>query len=272
MKNIVIIAGGGVLPINIAKSLLLKNIKSHIIGIKNNFEIKKNKNLINNFTYDIVKLGSLTKIIKILEKRKIRNIIFAGFIKRPSISDISIDFEALKLLKKYSLESLGDDNLLKSISQYFEKKGFIFIDWLKYCPDLFIHDDFVTNIKPSKNALQNLEKAKNIFNYYGKLDIGQSLIIQNKLVLGVEAIEGTDLLIKRCANYKRKGDNGILLKLIKYKQDKRFDLPTIGIKTIKLLKKYNYEGIFIQKKYCIIIEKDKVIKFANKNNIFIAGI
>ena len=80
------------------------------------------------------------------------------------------------------------------------------------------------------------------------------------------------LLIKRCANYKRKGENGILLKLIKYKQDKRLDLPTIGIKTIKLLKKYNYEGIFIQKKYCIIIEKDKVIKFANKNNIFIAGI
>ena len=272
MKNIVIIAGGGVLPINIAKSLLKINIKSHIIGIQNNFEIPKNKNLINNFTYDLVKLGSLTKIIKILENRKIKNIIFAGSIKRPSINDISIDFEALKLLKEYPLESLGDDNLLKNISQYFEKKGYFFIDWLKYCPDLFINKDVITNIKPSEKALQNLKKAKSIFAYYGKLDIGQSIIIQNKLVLGVEAIEGTDLLIKRCASYKRKGDYGILLKLIKYKQDKRFDLPTIGIKTIKLLKKYHYEGIFIQKKYCIIIEKDKVIKFANKNNLFIAGI
>ena len=59
---------------------------------------------------------------------------------------------------------------------------------------------------------------------------------------------------------------------MKYNQDIRFDLPTIGINTLKLIKKYNYEGIFIQKKYCLIIDKEKVIKFANKNNLFISGI
>ena len=59
---------------------------------------------------------------------------------------------------------------------------------------------------------------------------------------------------------------------MKYNQDTRFDLPTIGIKTLKLLKKYNYEGIFIQKKHCLIIDKEKVINFANKNNLFIVGV
>ena len=110
------------------------------------------------------------------------------------------------------------------------------------------------------------------FKKFGRLDIGQSLIMQNNLVLGLEAAEGTDNLLKRCFKYKKKGEKGIIIKLKKFNQDLRFDLPTIGLNTIKLIKKYDYEGIFIQKKYCLIIDKENVIKFANNNNIFISSI
>ena len=165
---------------------------------------------------------------------------------------------------------MGDDKLLKTISKYFEINGFKFIKWKKYCPNLFSTSEFLTIKKPSKIAYENLEKGIKIFKYFGKSDVGQSMIIQNKIILGLEAIEGTNDLIQRCYNYKRKGDLGILLKLKKFKQDERFDLPAIGINTIKLLKKYEYEGVFIQSKYCVIIDKEQMINLANKHNLFIS--
>tara|TARA_Y100000590_G_scaffold115130_2_gene131245 strand:- start:17211 stop:18020 length:810 start_codon:yes stop_codon:yes gene_type:complete len=265
MSNFAIIAGGGKLPILINKFLLKNGHNVFIIGIKNNFNHTKYK-----FTdFEEVKIGSISRILSILKKKNIKNIIFSGSIKRPSFRDISLDFEAIKLIKSTQIDKLGDNQLFIKISNYFAKKGFNFVEWYKYCPELFTNEDSLTIHKPSKSANSNLNKGLNIFKYFGKLDIGQSIIIQNNIILGLESIEGTDNLIKRCFTYKRKGDKGILLKLKKINQDLRFDLPTIGLNTIKLLKKYDYEGIFIEKKYCLILDKDKVINFANKNKIFI---
>ena len=98
------------------------------------------------------------------------------------------------------------------------------------------------------------------------------MIIQNQLVLGLEAIEGTDHLIKRCSSYKRKGDRGILFKFTKKNQSNLIDIPLVGLDTIKNIKKYNYEGIFLEKYKCIILDKENVIKFANSNNIFISSV
>ena len=125
---------------------------------------------------------------------------------------------------------------------------------------------------PSNHAIQNLQKAKLIYSEYKKIDVGQSIIVQNQLVLGVEAIEGTDNLIKRCNFYKRKGDKGILLKFSKKNQSNLIDIPLIGLETIKNLKKYDYEGVFLEKNRCLIIDKEKIINYANHNKIFISSV
>ena len=88
--------------------------------------------------------------------------------------------------------------------------------------------------------------------------------------LGLEAIEGTDKLIIRCKELKKSGDKGILVKFSKYKQSTILDVPTIGEKTIKLLKENNYEGVYLEKNHCLILDKEKTIDLANKNNIFIS--
>ena len=113
------------------------------------------------------------------------------------------------------LEKKGDDSLLNSIKKYLEKRGFSFFNWTKYCPELFSTEKYLTHIKPSKNALNNLSKANSVYQQFRKIDVGQSIVIQNQLVLGLEAIEGTDKLIERCNLYKRKGDKGIILKFSK---------------------------------------------------------
>ena len=103
-------------------------------------------------------------------------------------------------------------------------------------------------------------------------NVGQSIIIQNQLVLGLEAIEGTDQLLQRCFSYKRKGDKGILLKFSKKNQSNLIDIPLIGLETIYNLKKYNYEGVYLQKNKCLIIDKNEIIDYANKNNLFVSSV
>ena len=126
------------------------------------------------------------------------------------------------------------------------------------------------HIKPTGKAQTNLQKAISIFRTFGEVDVGQSMIVQNKIVLGLEAVEGTDNLITRCKDYKKSGDKGVLVKFSKYNQSNILDIPTIGENTIRLLKDCDYEGIFLEKDRCLIIDKEKTIDLANQNKIFIS--
>ena len=196
----------------------------------------------------------------------------AGNVKRPSLKDIKFDYKAIKFIKEYALQPKGDDKLLLSIVEFFEKEGFKFIDWKDECNDLFITEDNLSKKKPNKLSLENLKKGLEIFKTLGNIDLSQSMIVQNNIILGIEAAEGTDELIKRCYKYKKKGDRGILIKLSKYNQDNRFDVPVIGINTLKLLKKYNYEGVFLEKEKLIILDKNQVVKYCNNNSLFISSV
>lgn len=266
MKKIGIISGGGKLPLLIGKNLISKNFKVIFFVLEDHIDNKA----YNGLDVCSINLTSVKKLIYLLKSYTIRNIILAGNISRPSISDIKFDFQTIKLAKKLLFNNSGDNALLLSIKFFFNESGFSYFNWKKYCPELFANEDYLTESKPSNIALKNLQKAISVFKKFGKLDIGQSLIIQNQIVLGLEAVEGTDNLIIRCKDFKKKGDRGILVKFAKYNQSNIIDIPTIGEKTIFLLKKNNYEGIFLEKNSCLILDKNKTINLANKNNIFIS--
>jgi UDP-2,3-diacylglucosamine hydrolase len=266
MINIGIIAGGGSLPIVIGDNLIKKNFNVFFFVIEDFFITANYKNL------DVTKINlkSAKKIIKSLNDKNIDSIIMAGNIKRPSITDLSFDIETFKLAKNLLLNKTGDNSLLVSIKNYFMDNGFGYFDWKEHCTECFANKDNLTQTKPSIKAKENLKKSMTIFKSFGQMDVGQSMIIQNQIVLGLEAAEGTDNLIIRCNDYKKSGDRGILVKYSKYKQSNILDIPTIGEKTIKLLKEYDYEGLYLEKDSCLIIDKDKTIDLANQNKIFIS--
>ena len=268
MSKIGIIAGGGKLPILIGRNLI-KSGKSVVF-----FCVEKyaKKNDYKKYTNNFIKLKSISNILKLFKEHQIKNIVMAGNIKRPSLKDLKFDLKTIKFIKEYALQPKGDDKLLLSIVKFFEKEGFKFMNWKNECKDLFIYEDNLTKKKPSKQSLENLAKGIKIFKLLGKIDLSQSMIIQNNIVLGGEAAEGTDELIKRCSKYKRKGDKGVLIKFSKFNQDSRFDVPVIGLNTLKLINKYNYEGVFVEKENLIIIEKKQVIKYCNDNSLFITGV
>ena len=266
MNNIGIIAGGGQLPIAIGENLIKKNFSVVFFVVEEFYNKKKYKN----FDVNIINLKSAKKIIQSLKSKNIDNIIMAGNIIRPSLTDLSFDLETFKLAKNLLLNKKGDNALLVSIKNFFTDNGFRYFDWKKYCPELFANKDYLTLKKPSRMAKKNLKKALIIFKSFGHLDIGQSIVIQNQIVLGLEAVEGTDNLIIRCKNLKKSGDNGVLVKFAKYNQSNILDIPTIGEKTIKLLKENDFEGIFVEKNNCLILNKEKTIDLANQYKLFIS--
>jgi UDP-2,3-diacylglucosamine hydrolase len=268
MNKIAIIAGSGSLPLLIGQNLINKNYNIFYLCIKGFVNIEDYKD----YNYTEISITSFSNILDQLKIKKINNIIMAGKIIRPSLSDIKFDLSTLSLIKEYLLESKGDDKLLTIISNFFLKKGYPLFNWVSECPELFSSEDLLTFIKPSKQALLNKAKGLKLFEIIGKADIGQSIVVQNQLVIGIEAIEGTDNLIKRCFKYKKKGDLGIVIKLSKYKQNLYLDIPVIGLETLKNIKKYNYEGIFIEKNKCILLNKEEIIEYCNSNNLFISTI
>ena len=266
MSKIGIISGGGKLPILIGNNLIKKNYEVIFFVIEDTF----NKKIYTNLNTIEIKLNSIKKIFNKLNENNIKKIILAGNITRPSLKDINFDFETINLAKKILLSQKGDNDLLISIRKLFQDKGFEYLDWKIYCSELFSNEKNLTIIKPSKEASLNLDKALKVFKDYGQLDIGQSLVVQNEIILGLEAAEGTDNLILRCKELKKKGDKGILFKASKYNQSNILDIPTIGKETLNLLIKNDYEGIFIEKNNCIIIDKNETINLANNNNLFIS--
>jgi len=266
MNNIGIIAGGGKLPLAIGRNLINKNYNVVFFVIEEFFNVNEYKY----FDTKKITLNSAKKIIQTLKSKNIHKVIMAGNIVRPSLTDLKFDFQTFKLAKSLLLNKTGDNDLLLSIKKFFVANGFDYFDWKVHCPELFANEDYLTKIKPTIIAQRNLKKALSIFKSFGQLDIGQSLIVQNEIVLGLEAVEGTDNLIIRCKNLKKSGDKGVIVKLSKYNQSNIIDIPTIGERTIKLLKEHNYEGIYLEKNKSLILDKQKTVNLANEYKIFIS--
>ena len=200
MSKIGIISGGGKLPILIGNNLIKKNYEVIFFVIEDTF----NKKIYTHLNTIEIKLNSIKKIFNKLNENNVKKIILAGNITRPSLKDINFDFETINLAKKILLSQKGDNDLLISITKLFQDKGFEYLDWKIYCSELFSNEKNLTIIKPSKEASLNLDKALKVFKDYGQLDIGQSLVVQNEIILGLGAAEGTDNLILRCKELKKK--------------------------------------------------------------------
>lgn len=266
-----VIAGGGSAPKLIINNLRSQKIKYFVIAINGNAD----PSVLKEYDHEFVDIGEFKKVLNILKNHSISHISFIGGIKRPSLSSVKLDSESALFMTKFSLKKFtgGDNNLLSSILSFFENKGYNVISAEKLAPELITPKGVLGRIKPSKTDKADIEIGVKSLETIGKLDIGQSIIVENSYVLGIEAAEGTNNLIKRCKHLKREKKNcGVLVKLKKHKQDPRIDLPSIGVDTIKEAKKSGLNGIALDSNNSFIIDKKNVIKEADKNNIFLVGI
>lgn len=269
-----IIAGRGLLPSEIAKLYTSKSALCYIAALENETDLE----LIRLFPNKLFKLGEVGALIEYFTKHDVKTIVFVGGIDRPNFSSIKVDLIGASLMAQLLKQKFfGDDNLLKVVASFFEKKGFNVISAQEILRNLNESDlngktHQLSNIAPSKQDLIDIELGIKVLDSLGLMDVGQSVIVENGYVLGIEAAEGTDNLIKRCALLRKKTQGGVLVKMMKQDQDNRMDIPIIGPDTIANLIDNKYHGLAIQKDGVIIFQSKKVIELSNNGKIFLVKI
>ncbi len=269
-RPIGIIAGAGSLPAEVVESCIRQNKKVFVLRLE---EENKNDDILEKVPNQIVNIASVGKSIKLLNQHQVKEILFIGHISRPKWSALRPDATGLKLLAKVvGAKTKGDDSLLTIVMKFFEEYDFKILGIKDVAPNILASKGNLTTILPDKDDFDDIDIGVKALNVMGVLDIGQSIIVQNKVIIGIEAMEGTDNLIKRCKDLIHQDYKGILVKLKKTGQDNRIDLPTIGPITIENAYNSRLKGIVIQSENTIIANKELVIKKANEYKIFVIGI
>ncbi len=268
--KLAIIAGKGDLPKMIIKKCQEQGREFLIILI--NGEASN----VDFFQYEhhIIGFGEISKILGILKANQIKELVFSGGVTKPSMAGMKVDGKGAILVSKIlSNKFFGDDNLLSTIINFFEKEGFRVIGADQIIDDLLAGKGVLGNIKPSAEMLKDIEIGQNALKVMSDLDIGQAIIVQQKQIVGVEAIEGTDGLIKRCADLQfKQGSKAVLVKMKKHNQNTKIDLPALGMQTIKNLAASGLAGVAVQAGSCLIINQKEAIKLADELGLFIIGV
>ena len=160
---------------------------------------------------------------------------------------------------------IGDAAIIKSIINILANEGIKVISSIYFNPELSLKKGNYTKNKPNKNDNNSIEKAKNYFNKINSLDHIQALIVKDEKIIAKEGRQGTKKMLSKL----KKNSKGILIKLPKNKQDLRMDLPTVGLQTLKDIKKYGLKGLVLKSKKNIFLDKKQAILFSNKNKVFI---
>ena len=263
-KSIVgIIAGNGLLPISLANSFIKQGGQCYIAAL----EGEANPVLYKDFTHQFFKIGMVKPIIEYFRKYDVKNIILAGSVNRPNLRSIKVDLMGSRLLARILKQKfLGDDKLLSIVTDFLEEKGFKVVSSYEI---LRTNNDVMTIAVPSRIDNTDIELGMKLLDSIGYLDVGQSVIVDNGYIIGIEAAEGTDNLIERCSYLRKNSTGGVLIKMMKKGQDTRIDIPTMGAKTISNLANYGYKGLAIQKDKVIILEIERTIGLANECGLFI---
>jgi len=269
LKKLGIIAGGGELPKVLIEHCLATKREFFVLAIEGNAE----KDIIPNFVpQKWIRIGQAGTGFKIFKDENVKEVVMIGTIKRPSFFDLVPDLRTAAFFAKIGAKSLGDDGILRALVNEIESEGIIVRGIHEVLPDLLIKEGVLGKVKPSKQAKEDLKRGIEVAMALGKLDVGQAVVVQQGLVLGVEGIEGTAELIRRCKEYKRKGNGGVLVKIRKPQQDMRVDLPTIGDKTILSAHDSGLEGIALHAGNGLIVNEKETIKLADKLGLFVIGV
>lgn len=213
--------------------------------------------------------GEINKIEKILKDEEIKQATFLGKVhKRVLLQLYKFDSRAIELLK--SMKRLNDDEVMLLIVKEFEKAGITVLDQTIFIKNLMIPSGVLGRHKPTESQLEDVNYGFWLAKEMGGVDVGQSVVIKDKMIMAVEAIEGTDACIRRGSKYAKK--NAAVIKVSKPNQDKRFDIPAVGLRTLRTMKKYKANLLAVEANETIIVDQEQVIKYADDNNIVIMAV
>lgn len=269
-----LIAGGGELPLRLARRARDEGRPLFVIRLKG-FAGEALKA----FEGGEAGLAELGRCISLLKKAGCGAVCFAGQVDRPDFSQLKPDLRGLKALPgAIAAARKGDDSLLRYLVGEFEKEGFAIEGAEDVDGGLLLPEGPLGAVAPGQDHAADIAKALEIARAMGALDIGQGAVVAAGLVLAVEAQEGTDLMLLRCAALPAaiRGEAGrrlgVVAKAPKPMQERRIDLPTIGVSTVEKAAAAGLAGIVGEAGALLVIDRAGVVATADRLGLFVLGV
>jgi DUF1009 family protein len=218
------------------------------------------------------RVGAAATGLALLRENQVTELVLAGGIRRPSLAALRPDWRAAKLFARIGYRALGDDGLLSAVVKELEQEGFRVLGADQLLERALVPEGPLGRLRPDQQSKADIERGMRVARTLGALDVGQAVVVQQGLVLGVEAIEGTDELLRRCAALRREGPGGVLVKAEKPGQEPRADRPTIGLRTVLLAAETGLRGIAVEANVTIVLDRDEVIRAADQAGLFLVGL
>jgi DUF1009 family protein len=263
-----IIAGGGRLPGQLIAAARAQGRDCFVLAIKNSADATA----LAAVDHAWLAMGEAGQAFRLLHEQGVEEVVMAGPVQRPTLADLRPDWRTAKFFAKVGLKALGDDGLLSAVIAEFESEGFRIIGADQIIGDLLAPLGALGLVLPDDQALSDILRGVEVARGVGRLDVGQAVVVQQGIVLGVEAVEGTDALIDRAGSLRRGGSGGVLVKLCKPGQDKRIDLPTIGTETVRRAHQAGLRGIAVEAGATLVLDIDGVVRLADRLGLFVTGI
>jgi UDP-2,3-diacylglucosamine hydrolase len=274
-ERIGLIAGAGRFPIIFAEAAREQGLSVHGVGIQGMVDDELESLCDTWDSFPVCKVG---RAIRSCLRNDAHHAVMAGKVEKVELFapgrfwNFVPDWRAIHMLWTYVFtQDRRDDTILLAVIREFERDNITFGSALEYCPELLVEHGFLTRRKPSPTQWRDIRFAWDIAKQMGGLDIGQSIVVNDMAVVAVEAIEGTDRCIERAGKLCRRAASTVV-KVAKPQQDMRFDVPTIGVKTIQTMHEAGCRCLAVESGMTIMLDQDEVLALAEKLGIAVVSL
>jgi hypothetical protein len=270
-----IICGGGSFPGAVAAAVASRGRRPVMFGLKGWADAA----VIECYTHHWIAIGQAGRFFRLARAENCREVLFIGAMLRPPIAQVRLDWPTIRLMPHLvRCFRGGDDKLLSGVAAVAESGGLRVVGVKEVAPEVFVPEGVLGRYQPSERDKSDIARALAAIAALGPFDVGQAAIVANNNILAVEAAEGTDNMLARIAELRRLGrvtsapGIGVLVKAPKPGQDRRFDLPSIGPRTIENVARAGLAGLAVTAGSTMIAEPDQVTAAADRAKIFMVGV
>ena len=260
-----IIAGNGVYPRLLADSARKVGVKKIVAAA---FTDETDSALVQHVDLiEWIRVGQLSRLLKFFREQNIHHAIMAGQIAPKNLFDLRPDWKALLVLAK--LKQRNAESIFAAIGDELAKVGVDLLPATTFLEEFLAPAGLIAGPKLSSREEADVDFGWKIAKEIARLDVGQTVIVKNGTILAIEALEGTNETIKRGGALARKGT--VMIKVAKPNQDMRFDVPVIGVETIRIAADAKLRAIAIEAGKTLLLEKDTIIDLANCSKLSIVA-
>jgi UDP-2,3-diacylglucosamine hydrolase len=264
-----IIAGGGRLPGHVAAAAAAAGRPVFVVGL----EGFADRTVLAPWPHEVIRVGAAGRILAALRDHGCQDLVLIGPVRRPSFFELRPDAEGARIIARIGRAAFaGDDGLLAAVIRVLGEKGFRIIGAQDVLREVLAPVGLLTRTAPDALAAADIQRGVMVTRALGAVDVGQGCVVQQGMVLAVEAAEGTDAMLSRCGALARPGPGGVLVKLVKPGQERRADLPTVGPDTVRAAAAVGLRGIAFEAGGTLLADRAVAVAEADKAGVFMLGL